>query len=72
MPTVQITETRDGAQRLNGELPPDGYDVLLGIATAAMQKAQERGHVLGYERQDWLDAEREVLAQVYGLTGSAC
>ena len=51
---------------------PDPYDVLLDITIEALHKAKERGHMSGYDRQDWLDAEGEVLAQVYGLTGSAC
>lgn len=40
------------------------------IATVAVHKAKERGFAFGYESQDWLDAEAEVLAHMYGLTGS--
>lgn len=42
------------------------------IATLAAERAKRRGLACGYEQVDWLSAEAEVLAQIYGLTGSAC
>jgi hypothetical protein len=42
------------------------------IDALACEKAKERGFVSGYEPEDWRDAEAEVLAQLYGLTGTAC
>lgn len=43
---------------------------LIAVATVALRKAKERGFAPGYERQDWLKAEAEILAQAYGLTGA--
>jgi len=36
------------------------------IASAARQRAEERGFMPGYEMQDWLHAQAEVMAQMYG------
>ena len=52
--------------------PPHPYEVLGWIAAEALRKAMERGHVPGCERQYWLDAEDQVLAQVYGLSDAVC
>ena len=34
------------------------------IAEAAYYKAEQRGFIPGYEEQDWLDAENEILAML--------
>jgi len=39
------------------------------IANAALQHAIGRGFVPGFEEQDWISAEAQVLAEMYGLTG---
>lgn len=39
------------------------------IASAALHNAMERGCDRGYETQDWITAEAQVLAEMYGLTG---
>jgi hypothetical protein len=41
------------------------------IALSARKKAEERGFIFGFQRQDWLSAEAEILAQMYGLDGSS-
>jgi hypothetical protein len=41
------------------------------VATVAQKKAEERGFMFGFQREDWLCAEAEVLAQMYGLDGSS-
>ncbi len=51
---------------------PHRYDLLVWIATEALNKARERGHTPGYEQADWVVAESEVLARTYGMTGSSC
>ncbi|SPE20778.1 hypothetical protein SBBP1_120007 [Burkholderiales bacterium] len=41
------------------------------IANAALQHAIGRGFIRGYEQEDWINAEAQVLAEMYGLTGSS-
>jgi hypothetical protein len=74
--TEQSDQMLDGATlsaaTAKSDPPQSPYDVLLRIATEALCKARERGYTPGYERQDWLNAERKILARADGLTGSAC
>ena len=44
--------------------PKPDQDYQEMIAEAAYYKAEQRGFVPGYEEQDWLDAENEVLAML--------
>ena len=39
----------------------EGEDKLSCIAVLAYYKAEARGYVPGYEMQDWLDAEAEIM-----------
>lgn len=76
MHTTRIENVADSATTsatvANHDSSPHPYDVLLCVANEALRKARERGYEPGYERQDWLAAEREILAQAYGLTGASC
>jgi len=59
-----------GLAMSSASLESEPLDQLICIATVALHKARERGFAPGYERQDWLEAKAEVLAQMYGLTGA--
>jgi hypothetical protein len=46
------------------------YDALPLIVTLALLKARERGFAPGYESEDRIKAEAEILGHTYSLTGA--
>jgi hypothetical protein len=46
--------------------PSDDDDLSVRIAEAAYYRAEKRGFEPGYELQDWVEAEQEVMALLQG------
>ncbi|MGZ5126407.1 MAG: DUF2934 domain-containing protein [Burkholderiales bacterium] len=42
------------------EAPPDAADRQRRVAEAAYYRAERRGFMPGYEKEDWLEAEKEL------------
>ena len=66
IPVIGIEPALESANRelANRELESgeiEGDDKLSRIAVLAYYKAEARGYVPGYEMQDWLDAEAEIM-----------
>lgn len=60
-PRKPVSEQR--AEPLASELrsPPSEEEIRALIAEVARQRARRRGVALGYEPQDWIEAETEVM-----------
>jgi hypothetical protein len=73
-PETKIILNRPAAAAIGARPDPSQDDDyrLICIATVALNKAKGRGYGPGYERQDWIEAEAEVLAQLYGMAGTGC
>ena len=50
------------SKKISQPKPDQDYQEM--IAEAAYFKAEQRGFIPGFEEQDWLDAENEVLAML--------
>ena len=50
------------SKKTSAHTPNQDYQEM--IAEAAYYKAEQRGFIPGFEEQDWLDAENEVLAML--------
>jgi hypothetical protein len=59
MPENGNTNSQNGSSR-NGSLP---FDLEAAIRVRAYELYAQRGYVEGFEEEDWLTAEREVLAR---------
>ena len=61
VPVIGIEPTLKSASRelISSEI--EGDDKLSRIAVLAYYKAEARGYEPGHEKQDWLDAEAEIM-----------
>jgi len=50
------------SKKTSAHTPNQDYQEM--IAEAAYYKAEQRGFIPGFEKQDWLDAENEILAML--------
>ena len=67
--------TKTKAEKIPIERPENGNGLFRGLEEEIRQRAYElyeqRGRTPGFEEQDWLTAEREVLARHAGSSNAA-